>query len=75
MLEATSNEQSLADLWATAAAADGQAGEGNNPLPFWGGKGMNGEKLQPKSGGLSWVFPWEPVTKCSVPVSPSFTGF
>lgn len=67
VLEATSNQPSLADLWATAAVADGRVGEERNPAPFWGGKGINGEKLRPKSESLRWVFPWEPVAKCSVP--------
>lgn len=42
---------------------------------FFRGKRIHGKKLQPNSGRLRWIFPWEPVAKCSVSASTSSQGF
>lgn len=62
VLEAISNQQSLADLWATAAAALGRAGKEKSSA-FFGRKGDKWREIQPKSGSLRWVFPQEPIAK------------
>lgn len=71
LLEATSDQQSLADPW---AAAD-QAREERNPVWVFLRANDKWKEAAAKLWRTGMDFPWEPVAKCSVTASPSSQGF